>query len=220
MNIISKKIITTLSRIKYHGKCIIEHDATVYGDCSFEGKNKISPGAHVTFTSMGYASYIGKNSVFSHAQIGRFCSIGDEVILVRATHPIEGFVSSHPAFYSTNTISSFVNSNKFNDIIADENGISVLIGNDVWIGNRVQIKAGVRIGTGAVIAMGSVVTKDVPDFAIVGGVPARIIRYRFSQQVIDLLMKIKWWEKDIDWIKYHSSEFDDVISFTSKSLND
>ncbi len=213
MNRLERLFVSTIAKIKYHGKCIIEKDAVVYGTCTFEGKNKISPGAHVTSTSMGYASYIGKNSIFSHAKIGRFCSIGDEVRLVRATHPIEGFVSSHPAFYSTATLSSLVSADKYKDIDEDETGFSIRIGSDVWIGNNVLLKAGINVGNGAVIAMGAVVTKDVPDYAIVGGVPAQIIKYRFSDEVRERLMKVQWWDKEIDWIKAHADLFQSVDKF-------
>lgn len=207
MNRLEKSIISLFSKIKYGRKCVIEGNAVVYGTCVFEGKNKISPNAHVTYTSMGYGSYIGKNSVFSHAIIGRFCSIGDDVKLVRATHPINDFVSTHPAFYSTATLCSFVTENKYCDIFEDDEGVSVRIGNDVWIGNNVLIKAGVSIGNGAVIAMGAVVTNDVPDYAVVGGVPSRVIKYRFSDVVRKRLIETAWWSRDINWIQQHADSF-------------
>ena len=210
MNSIERRLISAFSKIRYRKSCVIEKNAIVYGKCSFEGMNKISPGAHITNSSLGYASYIGKNSVFSHAQIGRFCSIGDNVVLIRAKHPINEFASTHPAFYSTSTRCSFVTENKYRDIEEDEYGLSVRIGSDVWIGSNVLIKAGIRIGNGAIIAMGAVVTKDVPDYSIVAGVPGQVIRYRFPNIIVDQLLLTKWWEKDLVWIRNNAHAFQDV----------
>ena len=68
------------------------------------------------------------------------------------------------------------------------------IGNDVWIGAHAQIKSGITIGTGSIVAAGAVVTKDVPPYAIVGGVPAKIIRYRFPEETVEKLLKSEWWK--------------------------
>lgn len=210
MNRVQKRIIRLLALIKYGHNCKIERDAIVYGDCHFEGKNKISPEAYVVSVDMGFASYIGKSSVFSHAKIGRFCSIGEQVKLVRAKHPIEGFASTHPAFYSTVTLANFVKNNKFEEYERGNDGMSLSVGNDVWIGDNVLIKAGIHIGDGAVIAMGAVVTKDVPEYAIVGGVPAKILRYRFSENQRLELQKLKWFDRDIGWIKKNADVFENI----------
>lgn len=219
MNKIQKAIVRAIGIMKYRHKCVIEKDAIVYGNCQFEGKNKISTEAHVVSVDMGFASYIGKASTLSHAKIGRFCSIGENVKLIRARHPVDGFASTHPAFYSTATLASFVEKNKFKEYEQNHQGVSLVVGNDVWIGNNALLKAGIHIGDGAVIAMGAVVTNDVPDYAIVGGVPARIIRYRFSEEQRSKLIGIKWWNKDIKWIKENADLFenvDDVLKVLEK----
>ena len=87
------------------------------------------------------------------------------------------------------------------------------IGNDVWIGDSAIIMDGVKIGDGSIIAAGAVVTKDVPPYAIVGGVPAKIIRYRFDEDDINFLLELSWWEKDKKWIKENAEKFSDIRNF-------
>lgn len=94
--------------------------------------------------------------------------------------------------------------------------VAVKIGNDVWIGTGVLILEGVTIGDGAVVAAGAVVTKDVEPYAIVGGVPAKVIRYRHTEEQRDKLIEFKWWDKDLDWIKNNAELFCNVGDFVSK----
>ena len=90
----------------------------------------------------------------------------------------------------------------------------VEIGNDVWIGAESLLMDGVAIGNGAIVAARSVVTKHVPPYAIVGGIPAKLIRYRFDEEEIELLEESRWWNRDLSWIKKHISLFHDVKKFT------
>lgn len=129
--------------------------------------------------------------------VGRYCSIAPDVIVGDGEHPI-AFLSTHPFQYQRNMYSAF--SDEFvgfertpmpEDILAKG---APEIGNDVWIGSGAIILRGVKIGDGAVVAGGAVVTRDVPPYAIVGGVPARIIRHRFSRKTIARLLEIQWWD--------------------------
>jgi len=95
-------------------------------------------------------------------------------------------------------------------------GLSAIIGNDVWIGQGVRLIEGVRIGDGAIVAAGAVVASDVPPYAIVGGVPARVIRYRFSKEEIDALLELRWWERDDEWFQSHAREFADIKRFIAR----
>ena len=83
----------------------------------------------------------------------------------------------------------------------------------MWIGDNVLIKGGVRIGNGAIVAMGAVVTKDVEPFAIVGGVPARIIKYRFEKEQIEELQRIEWWNMPDEWLTAHANDFNNIDRF-------
>lgn len=162
--------------------------------------------------------------------IGRYCSINGTARICN-NHPLE-CVSTHP-FLDYPFYSQWEEYMKRREII-DKYGTHwdnaefensplrdnrpVIIGNDVWIGANVVILPGVLIGDGAVIAAGAVVTKNVEDYAIVGGVPAKLIRYRFSKAQIDKLKKIKWWEWSHKKIEEHIEEFYAPEIFIDKNL--
>jgi acetyltransferase-like isoleucine patch superfamily enzyme len=181
---------------------------------TFEGGNVINKGSYFK-GRMGYGTYLGPNCSID-ASIGRFCSIAAHVKTVNGFHPTTGFVSTHPAFFSTYKQAGFTYTEKklFQEIkFADSQYHAVTIGNDVWIGENVIILAGVHIGDGAVIAAGAVVSKDVPPYAIVGGVPAALIRMRYEEEVVNSLLEIKWWDKPLSWIEKNSSLYSDVELF-------
>ena len=96
----------------------------------------------------------------------------------------------------------------------------IIIGNDVWIGANAIIADDVKIGNGAVVAANSFVNVDVPDYAIVGGTPAKILKYRFSTEEIEFLLKLKWWEKDIFWLEDNKELMLDVELLMRKYAND
>ena len=165
---------------------------------------------------MGYGSYIGEECTIK-AKVGRFCSIGHKVTVLTGTHPSHKYVSTNPAFFSLGLQNgtTFVKAQKFKEkIFADEeHQYGAIIGNDVWIGYNATIMGGVTIGDGAIVASGALVNSDVAPYTIVAGQPAKVISKRFADEQAEWLMKFKWWDKPIEWIKEHAEEFDDIEEF-------
>lgn len=207
-----------IHRKKVGSACWFGKNTTIDSKSRFEGMNKLSDNSLFLNSSMGYASYVSDHSFIKNTVIGRYTCIANEVMTVAGNHPVS-FASVHPAFYSATQKPSYVKQSKFEDFnyLDSEKRISVEIGNDVWIGARATILEGITIGDGAVVAAGAIVTKDVPPYAIVGGVPAKIIKYRFDEETIQRLLKLKWWEKDQAWIKSHADDFDDLEKLLSNT---
>ena len=220
MKRIIKLLIALLYKVKFYKKCRIHVSSNVIlGACAFEGKNALGKGTYFASSSLGYGSYVGNHDEFSHCKIGRFCSIGSNVRVVSADHPIGICVSSHPAFYSDTYFFSYVKESKYIEHLSTQNGYECEIGNDVWIGDNVLIKGGVTIGDGAVIGMGSIVTKDVEPYNVVAGIPAKPIRKKYDDSTVEALLRIRWWEQPVEWIAEHAQEFFDVEQFVSKYKN-
>jgi len=184
----------------------------------FEGRNKINKKCFIPNSRIGKGTYIGSNSMLPNVRIGKYCSIAANVKVLPYTHPTNTFVSTHPCFFSTLKQAGF---SYTSETLFDEtsyvdpvNEITVLIGNDVWIGEDVKILGGVKIGDGAIVAAGAIVTKDVASYSIVGGVPAKHLKYRFTQEEIDFLKNIKWWEQSEYWLKENVLLFKDIEKMT------
>ena len=159
-------------------------------DCELSSFNYIGEFAVLTKVVLGDYSYIGGRCVVHNSTFGKYCSIASGCRIGLGIHPTD-YVSTHPVFYTRRE--SFWQS--VSQAPAIEEYRRIIIGNDVWIGTNAIIRDGVEIGTGSVVAAGAVVTHDVPPYAIVGGIPAKILRYRFNKEIIDKLLASKWWEK-------------------------
>lgn len=199
-------------KVKIGKRCMIQNTI-------FEGKNSIAAGTKITNSKVGYGSYININSSLSFVNIGRYCSIADNVYVSLGNHPVN-HVSTHPAFYYDTEKQIGWTYHKgeplFDEIYKYPKGedfYQVIIGNDVWIGSHAIIMGGIRIGDGAVIAAGAVVTKDVEPYSIVGGVPARLIKMRFTEEQRSSLLSIKWWNKSPIEIENSYRSFVDVNNF-------
>lgn len=149
--------------------------------------------------------------------IGSFCSFADGCSVLQ-THYMG--VTTHQFLFSSFRYPDFdklLPSKKqeeiFNKYISSK---KTVIGNDVWVGKNVSIMSGVKIGDGAIIGAGAVVTKDVPPYAIVGGIPAKVIKFRFSEEQIQELLKIKWWDWDDKLIAERFDDFLDINLFIKK----
>jgi len=206
-------------KIKYRKKVKFNLSVNIAANTQFEGMNFLDSYSFVA-GEMGLGSYIAKNSSIK-AKIGRYTSIGSYVRCNSGVHPITKFVSTSPVFYSVtkNKLGgSYTDVQLFEEHrTADKNNkFDVIIGNDCWIGDGVFFTGGVTIGDGAVILAHAVVTKDIPPYAIVGGIPAKIIKYRFEENTINFLLRFKWWDKEAIWLKNNIDLMIDIDKLQKK----
>lgn len=158
-------------------------------------------------SSIGRYSYVTRNCLIQNTEIGSFCSISEDCILGLPGHPVD-MVSTSPVFLKGR---NYLKKN-FASIPYSES-VKTVIGSDVWIGARAMVKGGVTIGHGAVIGAGAMVTKDVPPYAIVAGMPAKLIRYRFPEEDISRLLESRWWELSEEELSQKAPSMADVQTF-------
>ena len=169
-------------------------------------KAKINRGARVIDSNIGEYSYVGMNSWVCIADVGKFCSIANRVNIGLGNHTIN-YLSTSPIFTEKYNGTGFSWINK----TIDPPFKRTIIGKEVWIGFGAMVIGGVKIGDGAIIGAGSIVTKDIPPFAIAVGSPAKVIKYRFSEETIEKILQNPWWNKSEKYLKQNIIEFQKVI---------
>lgn len=194
---------------------IIMRSVTLNKNTHLSGYSKICKNTKINNTKIGTGSYISQDCILNNCAIGSFCSIGPQVQVIYGRHPVRTFVSTHPAFFSLRKQAgfTFVTEQKYQEYKTVDSQYSVIIGSDVWIGHNASILEGVTIGDGAIIGASALITKDIEPYSINVGSPSRVIGYRFDKQKRDFLLKFRWWDKDINWLKDHSAIFQDVEVF-------
>lgn len=171
---------------------------------------RVEPYAHILHgmcvpSAIGAFSYAA-GAVEPNLRIGRYCSIAKSVGQIGAGHPID-WVTSSPFSHHPQPLGGFrdyllsVGVERFDLHDFDVGSAMIEIGHDVWIGEAALLKPGVTIGEGAIVATRSIVTRDVPPYAIVGGTPARLIRYRFSEDMIARIRALQWWRYGPDMLQ-------------------
>lgn len=165
---------------RMHGRSVL--------NCQIDKTSVVGYDCNVVNTKMGRYSYFGSKCQIVNTEIGSFCSISDSVFIGGAEHTMDR-VSTSPVFLDVSHSGPTKRFARFQPPKTKR----TIIGHDVWIGHGVTIKQGVVIGNGAVIGSNALVTKDVQPYAVVGGVPAKVIKFRFPQEIINRLEEIQWW---------------------------
>lgn len=170
---------------------IIEDGCTATDDSSVGEGSHIYQGCILNHSELGRYNCIGRGSLVQHTRTGNYCSFGNEVICGPARHPLDRKSTSTVFLKKENALRTTLVS----EDDPFEEYLPVTVGNDVWVGARAVILGGVNIGNGAVVGSAAVVTRDVPPYAIVAGVPARIIRYREAADSAEEIAASAWWDK-------------------------
>lgn len=216
MNTVKEKIKRAIVVVRSKGSTIpkdtsISPRATIV-QSQFEGLNTVGAGCRIAYSQVGFGSYVSNDTELLTTKVGRYCSIGPHILMPTGKHPISELASSSPLFYSAKGVNgvSFIKEDKFNEYDYVEGMFSRVIGNDVWIGGGCLILEGVTIGDGAIIGAGAVVTKDVPPYSVCTGMPAKVVRQRFDFETSERLLKQRWWERSVSWLREHSELFEDT----------
>jgi phosphonate metabolism protein (transferase hexapeptide repeat family) len=161
-------------------------------DCTLGRWTEIQANVSISETTLGDYSYVVHGTEIIYATIGKFCSIAAYARINPGNHPLHR-AALHHFTYRAEMFAMGEDDPEFFDW---RRSFPVTLGHDVWIGHGAVVLPGVKIGTGAAVGANAVVSKDVPDFAVVAGVPARVLRFRFEAPVRDALLRLSWWDWD------------------------
>ena len=191
----------------YWAKLFKKIRGVAYKNSQIHHTAKMEAGSQIINSTFDKYSFCGYDCQIINCSIGAFTSIANNVVIGGAMHPME-WVSMSPVFYEGRDSVK----KKFAKYVRPSDPHTV-IGNDVWIGEGAILKAGITVGDGAVIGMGSVVTKDIQPYCIYAGNPARLIRKRFSDEIVEVLLEIKWWEWKDNILQERAYLFNNVKKF-------
>ncbi|MBI1778564.1 MAG: CatB-related O-acetyltransferase [Proteobacteria bacterium] len=191
-----------VSDLLKHGLCI-EDVSDLRGAAILEAPCSIERQALLGEISLGAFSFLGAGGEFHRVRMGRFCSVARRVVVGPGEHPTD-WTSTHPMFYGDGVpgIDRLPVYKEWWPGIGRPGGhIAAIIGNDVWIGDGAYVASGVIVGDGAIIGARAVVTRDVEPYAIVVGSPAKVVRHRFDQTLVERFLRTQWWNYDLRAIK-------------------
>lgn len=183
------------------------HPSVRLREAEIGARCEILANSSVSYASVGDMSYLGELCDVADAAIGKYCAIADRVRIGAPNHPMDRPTQHRltytPEYYDTTLT-------RDHGFFADRRAARVTIGHDVWIGHAVTVLPGVTVGDGAVLAAGAVVSRDVAPYTVVGGVPAKLIRERFSRAIAERMGRIAWWDWPVETVLERLADFRDT----------